>query len=70
MSDKEKPIPPEIRAAVEANCLFDALLRGELDLAAKAQARLRELGWYITREAPRPTRRAARHQAARRQEVA
>jgi hypothetical protein len=65
MHDENKLITPEIRAAVEANCLFDALSRGDLDLAARAQARLRELGWYITREAPRPRRRTARQPARR-----
>jgi hypothetical protein len=63
MHDEEKPIAPEIRAAVEANCLFDALSRGDLDVAARAQARLRELGWYLSRVAPRPRRRNARQQA-------
>ena len=34
-------IPPEVRASVEANALFDALRRGDYAAAAKAQERLR-----------------------------
>jgi hypothetical protein len=43
-------IPPEARASVEANALFDAVRRGDYAAAAKAQERLRELGWIIARE--------------------
>jgi hypothetical protein len=52
-----EPIPPEIRAGVEANALFDALRRGDYVTAARAQVRLRELGWHLSRETPRAYRR-------------
>jgi hypothetical protein len=61
-----EPIPPEIQAGVEANALFDALRRGDYATAARAQERLREMGWYLGREAPRrPRRGSARQQVAR-----
>jgi hypothetical protein len=50
-------ISPEIRARAEANALFLALHHGELDKAARAQERLRQLGWNLTREQPRSERR-------------
>jgi dihydrodipicolinate synthase/N-acetylneuraminate lyase len=43
-------IPPEVRAGVEANALFDAVRRGDYAAAAKAQERLKELGWTVTRD--------------------
>jgi hypothetical protein len=49
-------IPVEIRASVEANALFDCIRRGDFAGAARAQQRLIELGWYISRE-PKPQRR-------------
>jgi hypothetical protein len=52
-------IPPEVRASVEANALFDALRRGDYAAAAKAQEPLRELGWTINREQPKPRKRKA-----------
>jgi hypothetical protein len=52
-----EPIPPEIRAGVEANALFDAVRRGDFASAAQAQEKLRELGWYLSREQPRPQKR-------------
>lgn len=55
--DGTKSSPPEIRAEVEVNILFDALRRGDYAAAAKAQERLHELGWYITRERPRSKKR-------------
>jgi hypothetical protein len=58
-----EPIPPEIQAGVEANALFDALRRGDYATAARAQERLREMGWRLSREMPKPQRR--RQQAAR-----
>jgi hypothetical protein len=61
--EDESTIPPELRAAAEATCLFDALRRGDLELAARAQEKLRELGWYLSREAPRPSRRTTRQTA-------
>jgi hypothetical protein len=56
MEDQDK-IPVEVRASVEANALFDALRRGDFDAAARAQNRLRELGWHISREPSKPHRR-------------
>jgi hypothetical protein len=50
------PVSPEIRARAEANALFLALHRGELDKAALAQQRLRQLGWNLTKEQPQPKR--------------
>jgi hypothetical protein len=47
-------ISPELRARAEANALFWALHRGELNRAAEAQQRLRQLGWNLTREQPKP----------------
>jgi hypothetical protein len=52
-----EPIPPEIRAGVEANALFDAVRRGDFASAARAQENLKELGWYLSREQPKPQRR-------------
>jgi hypothetical protein len=52
-------IPPEIRANVEANALFDALRRGDYAAAAKAQERLRELGWNVSRDQAKPPKRKA-----------
>jgi hypothetical protein len=51
------PIPPEIRAQVEATALFESLRRGDYAAAAAAQERLRTLGWHISREHPRAARR-------------
>ena len=54
-------IPDEIRASVEANAMFDALRRGDFAAAARAQERLSEMGWYVSREPkPRPRRKAGR----------
>ncbi len=47
----------EIRARAEANALFLALHHGELAQAATHQERLRQLGWILTREQPKPRRR-------------
>jgi hypothetical protein len=53
-------VPIEIRARVEANAFFDALNAGDYAGAAQAQANLRSLGWYVSREPlqkrPRPRR--------------
>jgi hypothetical protein len=51
-----EPIPLEIQAGVEANALFDALRRGDYATAARAQERLREMGWHLSREASKPQR--------------
>jgi hypothetical protein len=51
--DTRETIPPEIRACVEANALFDALRRGDFTAAAHAQDRLREMGWCVKREPPK-----------------
>jgi hypothetical protein len=53
------PIPAEVRARVECNALFDALQAGDYAAAARAQERLRALGWHVRRDsAPRrPARR-------------
>jgi hypothetical protein len=59
-------IPIEVRARVEANALFDALQAGDYSRAAKAQERLRTLGWYVSREPGRKGR--ATPQKARRLE--
>jgi hypothetical protein len=63
-----EPIPPEIQAGVEANALFDALRRGDYATAARAQERLREMGWHLSRETPKLQKR--RLQATRPEEVA
>jgi hypothetical protein len=57
--DQTAEIPPEVKASVEANAFFDAVRRGDYDAAAVAQKRLRELGWYVTREQPKPAKRKA-----------
>jgi hypothetical protein len=60
MSVTVDPVPIEIRAQIEASAVFDALRRGDLTAAARAQERLREMGWHLTREVPkqpRPRRR-------------
>jgi hypothetical protein len=62
-------IPVEARAAVECNALFDALKAGDYPAAARAQERLRDLGWEVRRTSSEPpSRRKHRRQAARRQE--
>jgi hypothetical protein len=48
--DTTASIPVEIRARVEATALFDALQTGDYASAARAQERLRSLGWYLSRE--------------------
>ena len=58
--DATEEIPVEIRANVEANCLFDALRSGDYASAAKAQERLRSLGWHLTREPARAKRAGGR----------
>ena len=61
-------IPIETRAAVECNALFDALRRSDYPAAARAQERLRELGWDVRRKPsesprrPKPCQQAARPQ--------
>jgi hypothetical protein len=57
-------IPVEARAAVECNALFDALRHGDYSAAARAQERLRELGWDVRRMADKPARRNATRQPA------
>jgi hypothetical protein len=52
-------IPPEIRAEVETRALFEAVRRGDYAQAARAQERLREMGWHINREQPKPRKRKA-----------
>jgi hypothetical protein len=42
-------IPIEIRARVEANALFIAIQAGDYARAARAQERLRNLGWILAR---------------------
>jgi hypothetical protein len=60
-------IPTEVRARIEANALFDALREGDYASAARAQERLRALGWHVSR-APAPKRcgprRQPRHEAS------
>jgi hypothetical protein len=58
--DAPEKIPPEIRARVEANALFDAVRAGDYAAAASAQQRLRELGWNVSREPAKPPRRPVR----------
>jgi hypothetical protein len=62
-------IPVEARAAVECNALFDALRYGDYPAAARAQERLRELGWDVRRVSGRPIRRQSNRDADRRQGV-
>ena len=66
MPDETPHIPNEIRASVEANALFDAVRHGDFAGAAQAQARLRDLGWYLSRN-PQPSgrRKSARPQSDR-----
>ena len=52
-------IPVEVRARVEATALFAALQTGDYASAARAQERLRSLGWHVTRE-PSPRQRVSR----------
>ncbi len=52
--DPVATIQPEIRASVGANAFFLALRDGDYASAAKSQERLKELGWHLSREAPRP----------------
>lgn len=59
MSTLAEPIPPEIHARVAANTLFDAVRRGDYATAAKAQERLRGLGWHLTREPDNPARKTS-----------
>jgi hypothetical protein len=65
-SPMEAPIqiPVEARAAVECNALFDALRHGDYSAAARAQERLRELGWDVRRLSSKPARRPSNHQPA------
>jgi hypothetical protein len=49
-------IPPEARAQVECNALFEALRRGDYAAAAAAQEQLRKFGWILTRKTERKTR--------------
>jgi hypothetical protein len=56
-------IPAEIRATVETNAFFDALRDGDYAAAARAQERLRALGWDISRH-PSPQTRRSRPRAA------
>jgi hypothetical protein len=50
----------ETLVRVAVNTLLDALARGEFAVAAREQDQLRELGWYISREAPRAIRHSTR----------
>ncbi len=50
----------EYSAGAVANILFDALRRGDFSAAARAQERLAQLGWYLTKEPPAPQRRVRR----------
>jgi hypothetical protein len=62
----EIPIPVEIRATVETTAFFDALRRGDYAGAARAQERLRALGWDVARyPAPQPRRSRPRTTAPR-----
>jgi len=56
-------IPVEIRARVEAGALFESVRVGDYAGAARAQERLRALGWRITRE-PTIRRRDTRQRIA------
>jgi hypothetical protein len=51
-------VPVEIQARVEANLFFDALRAGDYAGAARAQDNLRALGWHVSRE---PARTSKRH---------
>jgi hypothetical protein len=50
-------IPIEVQARIEANAFFEALRAGDYASAAEAQERLRAIGWHISREVPRQTRK-------------
>jgi hypothetical protein len=65
MSVIVETIPPEIHARVAANTLFEAVRRGDYVTAAKAQERLRGLGWHLTREPATPTRKPSHAGEAR-----
>jgi hypothetical protein len=59
----ETQVRSETLVRISLNTMLDALARGDFVEAAREQERLRDLGWYISREAPRPRRRNARQQA-------
>ena len=48
--------PSEYAPGAVANIFFDALRHGDYSAAAKAQERLAQLGWYLTKEPPAPRR--------------
>jgi hypothetical protein len=60
----EAQVRSETLVRIALNTMLDALTRGDFAVAAREQERLRELGWYISREAPRSRRCNARQQAA------
>jgi hypothetical protein len=57
-------IPSEAMARAECNILFGSLIQGDFAGALRAQERLRQMGWYVSREAPKPPRRRKPRQAA------
>ena len=64
----EKEVRSETLVRISLNTMLDALGRGDFAVAAREQERLRGMGWYISREAPRPRRRHARQQATGRED--
>lgn len=64
----ETQVRSETLVRISLNTMLDALVRGDFAVAAREQERLRDLGWYISREAPRPSRRNARQLALGRED--
>ena len=56
----ESSIPIEIRARVEANAFFDAILEGDYARAARAQERIQRYGFRIGRTTEKPPRKPRR----------
>ena len=54
MQEPQDDTPPEIKAQAACGIFFVALREGDYASAAKSQERLKELGWHLSRESPRP----------------
>jgi hypothetical protein len=54
--EQKTVIPPEFRADIVARQVFFAVRDGDWQEAERAQKRLAELGWYLTRTPPKPER--------------
>ena len=65
MQEPQDDIPPEIKAQAACGIFFVALREGDYASAARSQERLKELGWHLSREAPRPKPASARRRQPR-----